>query len=57
MPRKAFVADREKAKADPLPPNVSSLETGGEDGSFVFTHTPPGYDAIPVTVQALVSGA
>ena len=56
MPRKAFVADLQRARESPaaLPPNVFDLQNGEDDGTFHFLHKPAG--CLPaVTVQAHIT--
>ena len=54
MPRRAFIADLQRAKDNILPRNTFDLRDGDEDGTFVFLFAPPAYPA--VTIQAHVSG-
>lgn len=56
MPRKAFVADLQEAIGSTVSSRISELQTGDEDGSFMFTYTILGVDAQQVTIQVLVPG-
>ncbi len=56
MPRKAFVADLQEAIGSTVSSRISELQTGDEDGSFMFTYTMLGVGAQQVTIQVLVPG-